>query len=227
MSSGISALLLILLMVPVCVVDYILLRPHVDRANDRYFGMMSKAKKEASRKGQYMVYKTDISPNSAFGFIIFMMMASLGMITYFTARPGIGDASLDSILVDAGIIIGVWALVTVGYIYSMHSGRDELYFVSDAGIEKKVIDSRGETSRLLTWKDIDCVNVNPTDDDAKFTLTIFWASDDRMDFYGNWMNADLLCRDLLVNRPSNMFTKKAMDMLSRRAAKAGKIPRTP
>lgn len=227
MSSGISALLLFLLMVPVCVVDYISLKPYVDRANDRYFGMMSKAKKEASRKGQYMVYKTDISPNSAFGFIILMMMASLGMIAYFTARPGIGDVSLDSLLVDAGLIVGTWALVTVGYIYAMHGGRDELYFVSDAGIEKKVIDSRGETSRLFAWGDIDCVNVNPTDDDARFTLTIFWTGDDRMDLYGNWMNADLLCRDLLANRPSAMFTKKAVDMLSRRAAKAGKAPRIP
>lgn len=225
MGSGISALLLVFLLIPICILAYIVLKPHVDRANDQHFEMMKRSTKEASRKGQYLVYKTDVWPNSAFGFIVIMVMITLGLIAFFTLTPETEEFSVESILLYAGIIVCLWALIAVGYILAMRGGRDELYFVSERGIERKVLDSKGETSKSFAWTEIDSISVNRTDDEARFTLTIFWTDDDRVDVLGNWVNVDILCRDLLANRPTDRFTKKALDILTRSAAQAGKAAR--
>jgi hypothetical protein len=221
---------LAVLILSINLVVYLIIDPIAYKANFSYTSAVKNFRKEAHQKGHYVVYETDKqNPYEVFGFILLFDIFSFIIILIFLG--GLANNTIDGILVPAAeFLIGMWVIFTSLYVLYMLTWMNQLIFVTNAGIELRLLDAKGRTTnQFIRWLNIAQIRIYETQQGGDRFAIHLMNSDQKplVRMYGDWINAKLFCRDALRYVRSSCYTKEAMNYFSKYAANATDAPEPP
>ncbi|HQH80827.1 MAG TPA: hypothetical protein PK599_05480 [bacterium] len=229
-SIGDAVAYLAVLILSLSLVVYLIIDPIAYKANFSYASGVKNVRKEAYQKGQYVVFETDKqNPYEVFAFIFLFAFFSSLIILIFLG--GLATNTIDATLVPAAeFLIAMWVIFTGLYVLYMLTWMNQLVFVTNAGIELRLLDAKGRTTnQFIRWSNIAQIQIYETDKGRdRFAIHIMNGDHKPLvKIYGDWINAKLFCRDALKNVHSSRFTLLAMNYFSKYAAKETDLPEPP
>jgi hypothetical protein len=229
-SIGDAVAYLAVLILSISLVVYLIIDPIAYKANFSYTTAVKNFRKEAHQRNQYVVYETDKqNPYEVFGFIFLFAFFSFLIILIFLG--GLATNTIDATLVPAAeFMIAMWAIFTGLYVLYMLTWMNRLVFVTNTGMELRLLDAKGRTTnQFIRWINIAQIQIYETQQGGDRFAIHLMNSDHKplVKIYGDWINAKLFCRDALKQIHSSRFTLEAMNYFSKYAAKATDIPEPP
>lgn len=177
----------------------------------------------AKKNGNYIVFETARKLYSAGGLVALIAIFSFLMTMVYAVGP-----RNDEEIIFLGFVVVILIIIgSLSIVYGLYilAGRNLILMVSDQGFEFARYGMRKRSEpRMMNWFDINRIRIGETEMGGRRFGIYIYGNGARIKLYGDWINADFLCRDALEHVPIEAFNSPALNHFKRYSANTDEKP---